>query len=293
MKSIELAHGRDHLHLADFGGEGGTFVLVHGLGGSHANFAALGPDLAREGRVLALDLPGFGLSPPGARADLDAHFAALSRLAGAIRTGEIPGASLPFVLLGNSMGGAVAIRFAARRPIDVRALVLVCPALPPANVLELDRRFALLLGSSMLPGYDAFLRRRLGAVGPEAMVHEMLRLTCVDPGRIPARAIEEMEALARRRLAFPWLGSAFSQSARSVVSALLRRGSFHDDMRKVRAPVLLVHGARDRLVPVASARAALGVCPSWRLEVWDDVGHVPQLEAHDRLAAAVSSFVRG
>ena len=55
-------------------------------------------------------------------------------------------------------------------------------------------------------------------------------------------------------------------------------------MRKVRAPVLLLHGEKDRLVSVHSAREAAARNPGWRLEVLPDVGHVPQLEAPEAVA---------
>src|SRR5438093_12174415 len=69
------------VHVADFGGEGPSVVLVHGLGGSHVNWLAAGPLLARSARVVALDLVAFGRTPPegrssgiGANADLLAEF---------------------------------------------------------------------------------------------------------------------------------------------------------------------------------------------------------------------------
>ncbi|NUO53626.1 MAG: alpha/beta hydrolase [Polyangiaceae bacterium] len=291
MLSFSLRHGSSSLHLADFGGRGPTILLCHGLGGSHANFVALGPMLAERARVLALDLPGFGLSPPAKNCDLDAHVAAVGRVADAIRSGEIEGASAPLILIGNSMGGAVSILTASRRAHDVAKVVLVCPALPQRSVFDLDRRFGLLLGVAMMPGYDTVFRRRMLSAGPEAMVHELLNICCVDKNRVPPSAIVAMVELAKKRTMFSWLASSFSQSARSIVMTLFRKDAFRAAMRAVRAPVLLVHGARDRLVPVAAAHAAREVCPSWMLEIYDDIGHVPQLEAPDRLAASIFRFL--
>jgi pimeloyl-ACP methyl ester carboxylesterase len=291
MLNFSLRHGGTSLHLADFGGRGPTVLLCHGLGGSHANFVALGPLLAERARVLAVDLPGFGLSPPARTCDLEAHVAAVGRVTDAIRSGEIEGASAPLILLGNSMGGAVSILTASRRTEDVAKVVLVCPALPQRSVLDLDRRFGLFLGIAMMPGYSTLLRRRMKIAGPEAMVHELLSLCCVDKARVPPSAVAAMVELARKRSMFSWLASSFSQSARSIVSTLFRKAEFRAAMRAVRAPVLLVHGARDRLVPVTAAHDAREVCPSWTLEVYDDIGHVPQLEAPDRLAASIFRFL--
>jgi pimeloyl-ACP methyl ester carboxylesterase len=63
MISRTLALPGQTLHYADFGGQGPTIVLVHGLGGAHTNWLAVGAELAERGHVVALDLPGFGRSP--------------------------------------------------------------------------------------------------------------------------------------------------------------------------------------------------------------------------------------
>jgi pimeloyl-ACP methyl ester carboxylesterase len=291
MESREFPFGSAHLHVADFGGSRGpTFLLVHGLGGSHANFAALAPLLAPHGRVLAVDLPGFGLSPPGDGSHMEAHDAAVARVIDLVRSGTFAGASAPVVLVGNSMGGVVVIHYAARRPADVRALCLVCPALPQRDPRVLDRRFTSVLALSLLPGYERLFRRRLRAIGPEGMLRELLQMICADPSRVPAHAMEAMEAIARRRVTFEWSASAFQQSARSVVWTVFRGRAYEDVMRSVRAPVLLLHGERDRSVPVASARAIAAKMPHWRFEVFEDVGHVPQLEAPERTARALLAF---
>jgi pimeloyl-ACP methyl ester carboxylesterase len=286
-----LRHGDASLHLADFGGAGPTLVFVHGLGGSHANFSALGPLLAERMRVLALDLPGFGLSHPGAGCNVPAFVEAVSRVLDAIGAGELEGASLPVTLVGNSMGGAVSILTASKRASSVARLVLICPALPLAKPLDADPRFALLILSSMLPGYDAFLRRRLRQAGPAALVHDMLDLTCADKTRVPASAIADMLELAERRSRFSWMASSFSEAARSIVRTLLARDTYQAAMRAVGVPVLLVHGDRDRLVPVSSARAAGATCPGWELEIYEGVGHVPQLETPQKLAETIRRFV--
>src|SRR5512140_2959820 len=112
------------VHYADFGGEGRPIVMVHGLGGSHLNWMSVGPALARSARVLAPDLPGFGLSPPGRKGVSMA--AARQTLARFIQ--EVAGG--PAVLFGNSMGGLVCALMAGWAPELVTRLVLVNPAQP-------------------------------------------------------------------------------------------------------------------------------------------------------------------
>src|SRR5260221_13552676 len=97
------------VHVADFGGEGPAIVLVHGLGGSHVNWLAVGPSLARSARVVAIDLVAFGRTPPegrsssvGANADLLARFI----------DQEIKG---PAVVGGKLMCGVISLMSPARR----------------------------------------------------------------------------------------------------------------------------------------------------------------------------------
>ncbi|TMB23462.1 MAG: alpha/beta fold hydrolase [Deltaproteobacteria bacterium] len=95
------------IHYADFGGTGPTLVLVHGLGGSYVNWLAVAPALARSGRVLALALAGFGRTPLGERsAGVHANRVLLDRFLETVAPG-------PAILVGNSMGGLVAMMEAA------------------------------------------------------------------------------------------------------------------------------------------------------------------------------------
>src|SRR5437763_13421832 len=95
-----------------------TFVCLHGLGETHITWMAVAPALAKMGRVLALDLPGFGLSPRNHRsATLPASQSLVSAFLQA-RT------SRPVVLLGSSLGGGIAALQAAQEPGAVSALVL-------------------------------------------------------------------------------------------------------------------------------------------------------------------------
>ena len=120
------------MHYVDFGGPAAAtrtvhqppVVLVHGLGGSHLNWVGIGPQLARHRRVVALDLAGFGLTPSLGRSTSVHHNAALlSRFIHRVL-------GRPVVLVGNSMGGMVALLLADRRPEQVVGLGLIDPSLP-------------------------------------------------------------------------------------------------------------------------------------------------------------------
>jgi pimeloyl-ACP methyl ester carboxylesterase len=237
--------------------------------------------------VTAPDLAGFGLTPPAGRSTaVEANAGLLARYLDSI--------GRPTVLVGNSMGGLVSMLVAARAPHRVRALVLADPALPTSMTARPDLA---VLGAFMayaVPGLgEAYVRRRAERLGPEGLVRETMRLCTVDPSRIPEDVYRAHVELARRRRAFAWAMPAYLDAARSVVRLLAQRRRIHDTMRRVAAPTLLVHGDRDRLVPLAAARAAVRTCPAWRLQVLADTGHVPQLERPQQFVDAVLRFCAG
>jgi pimeloyl-ACP methyl ester carboxylesterase len=269
------------VHYVDFGGaaDGARVVLVHGLGGSHLNWCLLAPKLAAQARVLAVDLVGFGLTHPEGRSTTVQSAAVL--LDRFVR--EVAGA--PAILVGNSMGGMAAILEAAANPEAVAGLVLIDPALPLVRGVRPERLVATAFLLYAVPGLGRrYLARRRERVPPAELVRQVLDLCCVDPGRVPGELVAASVVLAEERAAVAGLDAAFLRAARSLLRVSARAGRYWAAMRAVAAPVLLIHGEKDRLVSVRSAREAAVRNPDWRLEVVPDVGHVPQLEAPDTVA---------
>jgi pimeloyl-ACP methyl ester carboxylesterase len=263
-------------HYISFGGpaDAPPLVAVHGLGGSHANWLAVGPALAEHYRVFALDLAGHGRTRPDRRRT-DVH--SNQRLLDRFLTEVVGG---PAVLMGNSMGGMISILQASRKPETVAGVVLLSPAVPVPRGVRRDRAVSLTFLSYAVPGLGpALLVRRRRRLTPEQQVQQVLDLCCVDSSRVPRAAVEHAVALAKERRAYEHLEAAFLEAARSVMLTIARRDSYAAHLAAVEAPVLLLQGERDRLVSVAAARAAAAQHPHWRLEVAPDVGHVPQLEA--------------
>lgn len=272
------------VHYADFGGSGPPIVLVHGLGGSHVNWYRLAPLLTPRGRVLAVDLLGFGRTPPGdrttgihANADLLARFVA-----------EVSGA--PALIVGNSMGGMVSLLATDRYPDDVAGLVLIDPSIPQRVRVDVEvARNLLLYGTPFVGGrYMAWRRTRLG---PTGLVHETLRMCCADPGRVTDDFIDASVALHRERLGMPWAESAFVATARSLMMVLARPARYRRVIRAVEVPVLLIHGEEDRLVPAAAARQVAKLRPDWTVELLPRVGHVPQIEVPDQVAERINRWL--
>jgi pimeloyl-ACP methyl ester carboxylesterase len=275
------------VHYVDFGGpdDGPTIVLVHGLGGSHLNWDLFAPLINGHARVLALDLPGFGLSEPGHRiATVKNNVTVLDRF---LR--EVAGA--PAVLVGNSMGGMISILQASRNPETVTGLVLVDPAVPGPRQ-KLDARVAANFAMFAVPGVgERFLAARRRKHGARATVLDTLAMCGLTEADLPPELLDRSVALVDQRQDVAGMDRAFLTAARSLLLLLVDPRLLHRAMAAVEVPVLLVHGDQDRLVPVAAARQAAQRHPDWRYLELAGVGHVPQLQVPDRLADEVLEWL--
>ncbi|WP_345673819.1 alpha/beta hydrolase [Yinghuangia aomiensis] len=252
-------------------------VLVHGLGGSSLNWAHLAHELRGDLAADLVDLPGFGFSPPPHDGDysLSAHCRAVEGLILSLNRG-------PVHLVGNSMGGAVATRVAARRPDLVGTLTLVSPALPDLR----PQVTALPTALMAVPGFSAGLNRLTKGMTPEQRTRVSVGLIFGSPDLLPDAEFAALAAEYRRRLGLPYMSDAFTRSARGVVAAYLERGprNLWKQAAAVQAPTLLVYGRRDRLVNSAVARRAQATFPDPRLVMVPDSGHVAMME-HPRVVA--------
>lgn len=265
-------HYREWMGPAD----GPTFVLVHGLGGSLLNWAGVAPGLAERGRVVALDLAGFGLTPlEGRSAGVTANRRLLREFLGAMR---LP----PAVLVGNSMGGMVSMLQAVRSLESVRALILVDAAFPRGRIRanEFSPRIA-----GMFAAYSISLvgervaRWRQRRLGPEGLVRETLNLCAPHPERIDPALVAALVEQARLRMEFDYATPAFLEAARAIFRANVVPAKYRSLVRSIRQPALVLHGDQDRLVPVGGAVEAASAHANWTLEILPGLGHIPQMEA--------------
>jgi pimeloyl-ACP methyl ester carboxylesterase len=273
------------VHYVDYGGDGPPMILVHGLGGSHLNWAAVAPTFARKHRVLVPDLAGFGRTPlHGRRASVQANARLLAAFIERLADG-------PAVVLGNSMGGLVGLMVAAARPRLVRALVLVDAVHAPSWGSRIDPEVALIFSIYMVPGLATrVLAAHARRATPEQVVRQMMRLCYANPGEFAGDLLDAHVALETERRSMPWVREAFIEASRSILRMVLWPGRLNKVAAAVHAPTLVIHGERDRLVPLRAARAA-AKRRHWDLEVLAGVGHVPQLEAPDRFVAAVERWL--
>jgi pimeloyl-ACP methyl ester carboxylesterase len=200
----------------------------------------------------------------------------------------------PAILVGNSMGGMIAMIQAAHSPESVEALILVDAAFP--RTTQLDGQFR--PGTAAL--FAVYNSRRLGArvtetlarrLGPEGLVREALRAAAADYRSLDPRLVSAMVDLAGIRQDFDYATEAFVEAAQSIFQAQLRPAKYRALVRAITRPALVIHGALDQLVPLGTAEAAVREHPNWRLVVFDDLGHIPQMEAPERWLAAVEGWL--
>ena len=249
----------------DAAGEGEPLVLLHGLGASRAVWSRVTPELAAERLVLAPDLPGFGeSSPAGPGFDLE-------RAARKLSVVLENRARRSFDLVGNSLGGAVALQLAVLRPELVSRLVLSAPGgFSPAP-------WPLALAAGRVLGPAMTARRVFGAplaVSPTAR-RVLLAGAIAEPHRLsPADA----RTMLRASRGSTRIGPAVEAGMRADLVPMLER---------LERPLGVIWGRRDRVVPIATLERIRAVRPDAVVETLEDAAHVPQLELPGEFTAAL------
>jgi pimeloyl-ACP methyl ester carboxylesterase len=262
-------------------------VLIHGLGGSSQNWTDLADLLADRLDAQAIDLPGFGRSDPARSYSVAAQAHGVARWIEHSNRG-------PVHLLGNSMGGAVAVRLAATRPELVRTLTLISPAMPFLDPRRsLHGQFVPLL---WLPGVDRLAARQFAALSPPVMARSMIETCFGEPARFSAQRLDEAVEEAQLRYAAPWYANAYVRSLRGLVRAFVRAylpgsGSLWRVAGRITVPTLVIGGRRDRLIDPRVAEQVARVIPDSRLLMLDCVGHLAQMEVPRTVARGVFALL--
>lgn len=237
------------------GGSGEPLVLVHGLGGRALDFAFLMPALAKNHRVFALDLLGYGDSD---RPDVDYS---VTLETGILRQFLDSQRLTRFDLAGWSMGGWISLNFAVQSPERVRRLVLLDSA-----------------GMKFTPSFD------LGLLSPHTMadMQALEKIMTPHPGRVPAFILRDF---LRQLRAHGWVVQ------RTVANMATGRELMDGKLGSVTMPVLIVWGKQDTLTPLSVAYEMHREMPQSALAVLDDCGHIAPVECHDRVLQEMQRFL--
>jgi pimeloyl-ACP methyl ester carboxylesterase len=256
-------------------GKGRPLLLLHGLGASKISWVPVLAPLAEHHRVIVPDLPGHGESEKPMAEYSPRFFAKVMRqFMSEIGVDEA-------VIVGNSLGGRVALELALRSPNRVSALALLDPSIPGFRaryILGFTRVFPSQVGAIPFP-----VRERW-------MVNVMARLFA-DPSRLPPDALAAAARDFIRVYRDPRARMAFFASLRHVVTE--RPEPFFGSLRRVKQPTLILFGALDRLVPGRLGVRLAEHLPQADLRFLPNVGHVPQFEATEETLAALGTFMSG
>jgi triacylglycerol lipase len=260
------------LHHIDVG-SGDPVVLIHGLSATHRYWSQNIRHLSHKRRVLAIDLPGFGRSEKPDLSYSTEFF--VDTLARFLDEKSLSRASL----VGNSMGGHIAMAFALAHPGRVDKLVLVDPVGVTALPLWAIRSSVWLMANGplrkvaprALPPLRDFLLKTVFPTRPDLVARYV---------RSHNHAIASDEYPLHLRAVF-----------RSMLGALRR--PMRRRAREIGAPTLICWGERDYMVPVTAAHGLRKTIPHSRLLIYGESGHCPMVDQPDRWNRDVERFLDG
>ena len=266
-------HGHDLAYRE--AGTGPTVLLIHGMAGSSRTWKAVMPRLAGHCHVIAPDLPGHGESaPPTGDYSLGNLAATLRDLLGVLGVEHT-------TIVGQSMGGGVAMQLAYQHPELAERLVLVCSGGLGREVSWMIRALSLpgadYVAPVIFPGFVRDLGDRVAGV--------VERLGVRSP-----RLAEIWDAYAT--LTEPEHRAAFLRTVHAVIEPGGQAVSATDRLYLAAAmPTLIVWGERDPIIPVSHGIAAHDAMPGSRLEIFENVGHFPHAEEPERFAEVLLDFL--
>ncbi len=257
-------------------GEGPNLLLIHGLAGSSRTWRAVMPRLARQCRVIAPDLLGHGESAaPVGDYSLGGFAAMLRDLLGVLEIDRV-------TVVGQSLGGGIAMQLAYQHPELAERLVLV-------NSGGLGREVNWILRAAALPGAEYVM---------PALFPGFVR----DAGNAVARTVERLGWRAPRAaemwdayaaLTEPEHRAAFVRTVRAVIDPGGQTINASNRLYlAAEVPTLIIWGDSDPIIPVAHADAAHAAIPGSRLEIFEGVGHFPHVERPERFVDVLLEFLQ-
>ena len=276
--SFELKETSIHGHRVAYrmAGSGPPIVLIHGITSSSVMWEEVGPQLARDHTVVAPDLLGHGQSAkPRGDYSMGAFASGIRDLVLSLELG-------PVTLVGHSLGGGVAMQFAYQFPERTARLALVSSG-------GLGRSVHGLLRAATLPGSELVLPLLAGR-----RVLDAGRTVGRGLGRLGLQLGHDAVEMARGHasLGDSETRSAFVQTLRASVDVTGQRVQALDRLYLAEElPLLIVWGARDRIIPPGHGRRAHRLVPGSRFELFEAAGHFPHRDEPERFVATLADWI--
>jgi pimeloyl-ACP methyl ester carboxylesterase len=261
------------VNYADIGDQGDhrPIVFIHGLGGQWQNWLENIPRFAEMRRVVALDLPGFGLSEmPSEKISIEFYGRVVAELCERLELA-------PAVLVGNSMGGFVAAEVAIKRPEIVERLMLLSSA--GVSQVDVAKRPTMAVAKAVgLLTTSNLAQLRVVATRPKAR-HWTLSLVARHPSRLaPDLAFEGMMKGTNK--------PGFEDALRACLEY-----DFRDRLPKIGCPTIVVWGEKDMIIPVEDADRFTELIDGAQKVVFEDTGHVPMIERPATFNGVLQEFL--
>ncbi len=270
--SQQIAIGGVQLHYSDEGNrlDSTPLLLIHGTSSSLRTWDGVTAQLKNQYRIIRFDLPGFGLTGPNPNHDYTTRYynEVIDSLLKALQISRV-------IIVGNSLGGAIATQYAIYQPGKVRGLVLVDAAgLPPAKKTTGAIGFKL----AQMPVINQLLTK----ITPRVLVKKSLEDAYGDVGKVTDSLTTQYFDMLTR------------EGNRKALVDRMRQGWQVTDgnfLTKVEAPTLIVWGSKDRLIPVENAALFQQKIKNSQVHIWDNLGHVPMEEDPVAFSEIVKKWV--
>lgn len=262
------------LRYVDTGGEGVPLLLCSGIGGSLELWSRQLEALADSHRLIAWDYPGHGLSDMGRQPyDPDSYAACALGLLDALGLERV-------IVVGNSLGGTIALRLSGLAPDRIAGLALVAPAMLGPEVFLPFRLMTLpLLGEVMTKPGETSVQQQLAA-----LFHD------------PAVVTEGLRKVVQRNVHKPGAAQALLRTLRRTMSISGVRGPYWrkslELLEAATCPVLLVHGKQDVVLPFHQSERHATLAKRGQWAPLDACGHTPQVEQPERFNDLLTTFAR-
>jgi pimeloyl-ACP methyl ester carboxylesterase len=262
VTSVDVKGRRTRI-LVEGNADGPPILLLHGIGRSLEDWQPQFSRYRRAGyRVIALDLPGFGFSD---RLSSPTTLAGLAQ--GVVGTLDVIGEARPCHVMGNSMGGAVALQLLTLDPDRVATVVL-------ANSAGFGSEVHLMLRLVATPVIGSLATRST----TRASARMLERLLYVDRSLVTSERVDRALKIAKQ----PGTGAVLYETSRSLGTFRGIRSTWRNELMSGVSehprPTLIVWGDRDRILPAKQIKTAQRFLPHARVHLFEDVGHMPQVE---------------
>jgi pyruvate dehydrogenase E2 component (dihydrolipoamide acetyltransferase) len=233
-------------------------VFVHGFGGDLNNWLFNQEALAEHHTVYTIDLPGHGGSSKDVGAgDLASMTAALAAWLDALKIARAH-------LVGHSMGGAISLQLAAGKPDMVASATLICSAG---------------LGPDISMDINGFIEASRGK-----KLEPVLQMLVANPALVTRDMIEDVLKFKR----IDGVEAALRKMRDAIFPGGRQADALRDSLDKVKAPVQVIVGAQDRVIP--SAAHAKGLPGNVKVHVIDNAGHMPHMEASSEVNRLIAEI---